>query len=435
MFTSFIYSLGWSLIHSFWQAAIIYLALQLLLKFLKNAPAKIRYMLSVIAMAGILIAFLFTFYHQWERMYAATEITVTVPTAIASGTTASLPYFSDSNIAKPLTGGWLIYLVSLYAIGLLFFSGKVIRDLYLMQRIRHTRTFPFDPAWEKYLAKLANAWQISRKVGLYLSEKIDIPVVIGYFKPVIYLPFSIVNNLTPEQIETILLHELAHIKRADFLVNIIQTVVETLLFFNPFIWLLSKNIRKERELACDEWVIAEKEPKIYAESLLALEENRWDKGQFALAATSKKQHLYQRIKHIMEMKKKKLNVAQKLLVLLFILGSIISISWFVPQKSSTPQVDYLQNSAPGHSSSEMKDTAAHAQETTPAKAAGITMASPAAAPSHPDTLPDPIAPAPPAAPAPPNPPATPDVPDAPALTDSLAVGLDSILAHATSYMH
>lgn len=424
MLTSLIYSLGWSLIHSLWQAAVIYLVLQTLLKYFKNSPARVRCMLSATALTGIFICFLLTFYAQWEN--TLTNITVNhIPATLTAADVVSLPYFSGPSIPGSTTSGWLIYLVSLYAVGLLFFLGRVLRDLYLMQSIRHTRAFPFDPAWEKYLSKLANAWQISRNVGLYLSEKIDVPVVIGYFKPVIYLPFSIVNNLTPEQIETILLHELAHIKRADFLVNIIQTIMETLLFFNPFVWLLSKNIRQERELACDEWVIAEKEPKIYAESLLALEENRWHKGKFTLAAISKKQQLYQRIKNIMEMKKRKLNVAQKLLVTLFIVGSIVSISWLVPQKETTP--DHSQNSIAERASKAVKDTTPPlpAPPKTAPGAATIPPPATPATPSSPDANPLPDPPAPPAGPDSP-------APAAPAVSDSLPDGLDSVVANAAA---
>src|SRR5699024_8496579 len=330
--SSLINALGWTLIHSLWQGAILFLLLKLVLLYMRDSPARARYGLSCFALAGIFIFFLFTFYYQCERISAFAQIT---SIAGNTATTETVPYgeiFSPAPLKGHLTTNWLLMLVGLYATGLFFFIGKVIRDIYVMRAIRNTGKKPVDRAWERYLAQLAQAWKIPQNVGLYLSRKVDVPVVIGYFKPVIYLPFSLMNHLPPEQIETILLHELAHIKRADFLVNMLQTLVETLLFFNPFVWVVSNTMRKERELACDELVIAEKEPGIYAESLLALEENRINKGKLILAATHEKQQLLYRIKKIMEMKTKKFNIAQKLLVLLFIVITAFSISWLTPGK-------------------------------------------------------------------------------------------------------
>ncbi len=328
--SSFINALGWTLIHSLWQGAMLFLLLKLVLLYMKDSPARIRYDLSCFALGGIFIFFLLTFYDQWERISAFSQVTFHASGAATTGTALPGAAFSPPSFKDHFTGNWLLYPVGLYAVGLFFFLVKVIRDLYLMRTIRNTGKRPFDRVWENYLIQLARAWKIPQNVGLYLSEKVDVPVVIGYFKPVIYLPFSLVNHLPPEQIETILLHELAHIKRADFLVNILQTLVETLLFFNPFAWAVSKMINKERELACDERVVAEKGPKTYAESLLALEENRMDTGKLVLAATHKKQQLFYRIKNIMEMKTKKFNVAQKLLVFAFIIITAFSISWLTP---------------------------------------------------------------------------------------------------------
>jgi hypothetical protein len=130
-----------------------------------------------------------------------------------------------------------------------------------------------------------------------------VPVVSGVLKPVILLPVAAVNDLTTAELQTILLHELAHIRRNDYLHNLIQVTTETILFFNPFVWLVSARIRRERELCCDDMVMAATGDSLcYARALAALEEGRVEAGGLSLAANSDQLELLNRIKRIMTMK-------------------------------------------------------------------------------------------------------------------------------------
>jgi hypothetical protein len=204
-------------------------------------------------------------------------------------------------------------------------------DLLQLQHIRRKQVLPIDSVWEQHLDKLLLQLQLSRKVKLLISEHIQVPVMIGFLKPLIILPVIMFNNLTAEQLEAILLHELAHIKRNDYLLNIFQSIVETILFFNPFIWLISKNIRIEREHCCDDLVITGKvHPLHYAKALVALEEYRLTVNTLAMAVANNKQHLFHRIKRIMEMKTKNINYTQKLLAVLIIAVGLVSIAWLNP---------------------------------------------------------------------------------------------------------
>ncbi|HEX5551621.1 MAG TPA: M56 family metallopeptidase, partial [Chitinophagaceae bacterium] len=328
---SLVNALGWTLIHSVWQALVIFAILRLLLALLRRAPAYIRYNLSCWALGGIFVWFLITFYHQWQSLAVQAL-------SVSSAMPAMADLYAPAQVSANATGGvfaiasLLPWVVGLYVAGLLVFIAKVMRDVLALFYIRSSRIQPFDPAWEKYLLKLSGAWHLTQRIRLYLSERIDVPVVIGQLKPIIYLPFSMVTNLTPAQIEAILLHELAHIRRYDFLLNILQTVVETILFFNPFVWWISGSIRTERENCCDDMVLSLTQRKLYAGALLALEENRSYKGRFVLSAAGKKQQLFHRIKRIMEAKTKKMNAIQRLLVLLVLAGSIFSIAWLAPEK-------------------------------------------------------------------------------------------------------
>lgn len=368
--------LGATILASLWQSLIVFSGVRLLLWVLRHAPSRVRYQAAAGGLAVLGAWFILTFYHQWQQQGTVTVVWETLAPAL-SAAAGGAPVVVSSGWNGEM---WLPVLGMLYLAGLICFTGKIARDVVMLVRIRRSRRVPFDPAWDHYLVTLKKAWKISRQVGLYLSRKIDIPIVVGYLKPVIYLPFSMASDLTGEQIEAILLHELAHIKRMDFLVNILQTVVETLLFFNPLVWWISRVVRRERENSCDELVVSRTTPGIYATALLALEESRMRKGRFVLAAADEKNQLFHRIKRIMEMKTKKLNVIQKIVVIAIVAGSLVSLAWLAP--SQTPD-----------------RTGRPADTTRPAPPAPV--APPAAA----------------AVPAPPPPPAsTPSAPPAPGMT-------------------
>jgi BlaR1 peptidase M56 len=140
---------------------------------------------------------------------------------------------------------------------------------------------------------------IRKKVTIWLSENVEVPSVIGFFKPIILLPVAALIHLTADQAESIILHELAHIKRNDYLVNLLQSFIELVLFFNPFAKLLGHAARKERENCCDDWVLNYQYNKHdYAAALLMLEQQRTQRVTLALAATNGKKNLLGRIKRL-----------------------------------------------------------------------------------------------------------------------------------------
>ena len=125
--------------------------------------------------------------------------------------------------------------------------------------------------WKIFVKQVSYQLGIKKNVTIYLSELVTTPMTIGFLKPIILVPLASINHLSAEQIEAVLLHELAHIKRLDYLFNLFLSVAETILFFNPFSQLISKTIKKERENSCDDWVLQFKyNPSMYAEALLRI---------------------------------------------------------------------------------------------------------------------------------------------------------------------
>ncbi|OMP78231.1 M56 family metallopeptidase [[Flexibacter] sp. ATCC 35208] len=333
--TILIQAFGWALLHSLWQGFLIFACLRLVLYVWSHMSARIKYNLSYLSLTGIFAWFCITLYQQVTAALRIRQATwVMIETGVRQRHLEVPPiYHSQSTIKHfiPQLEMWFPVLVGLYVTGVAVMSIKLIMDLVQLKQIRNKQVLPIDAVWEKHLERLAARLRIPRKVQLLISTQIQVPVMIGFLKPLILLPVAMFNNLTAEQLEAILLHELAHIKRNDYLLNIFQSIVETILFFNPFIWWITKNIRLEREHCCDDLVIASQvQPLQYAKALVALEEYRLTVNALAMAAADNKQHLFHRIKRIMEMKTKNINYTQKLLAVLIIAVSLVAIAWLNP---------------------------------------------------------------------------------------------------------
>lgn len=333
--TILIQAFGWALLHSLWQGFLIFACLRIVLYVWAHMSARIKYNLSYLSLTGIFAWFCITL---WQQVSAALRVRQATWIMIETGVRQKhldMPeiYHSQATLRHfiPQLEMWFPGLVALYVTGVAVMSIKLIMDLVQLKQIRQKQVLPIDAVWEKHLGRLTAQLRIPRKVQLLISTHIQVPVMIGFLKPLILLPVAMFNNLTAEQLEAILLHELAHIKRNDYLLNIFQSIVETILFFNPFIWWITKNIRLEREHCCDDLVIASQvQPLQYAKALVALEEYRLTVNALAMAAADNKQHLFHRIKRIMEMKTKNINYTQKLLAVLIIAVSLVAIAWLNP---------------------------------------------------------------------------------------------------------
>ncbi|UPK68581.1 M56 family metallopeptidase [Chitinophaga filiformis] len=331
-----IQAFGWALLHSFWQAFFIFACLRIVLRLWPQASSSIKYNLSYISLTGIFTWFSVTLWLQIDavrRVHQAAYLMIETGIRPAASVEVPAIYKSQAELTGLFPGleMWFPALVAIYVAGVAVMTIKLTLDLLQLQQIRKKQVLPIDEAWEKHLQKLAAQLKIPRRVKLLISQYIQVPVMIGFLKPVILLPVAMFNSLTAEQLEAILLHELAHIKRNDYLLNIFQSIVETILFFNPFVWWISKNIRLEREHCCDDLVLTNQvQPLHYAKALVALEEYRLTVNALAMAAADNKQHLFHRIKRIMEMKTKNINYTQKLLAVMIIAVGLVSIAWLNP---------------------------------------------------------------------------------------------------------
>lgn len=178
------------------------------------------------------------------------------------------------------------WLLALWFLGVLLLSLRFAGGLVTAQRLRRVETSPTVQFWQEKLRDLCSRLRVSRPVRLCESALVEVPTVIGWLRPVILIPMSAISGLSAEQLEALLAHELAHIRRCDYLVNLIQTTVETLLFYHPAVWWVSRQIRHEREHCCDDLAVAAcGDVLTYARALAALEQMRVVTPQLAVAAS------------------------------------------------------------------------------------------------------------------------------------------------------
>ncbi len=182
--------------------------------------------------------------------------------------------------------------------------GRFVRNYRFVKAIRSTGISRADVKWRIFVRNIGARMGIRKPVQVWLSELVHSPVTIGYLKPIILLPIAAVSNLGPQQLEAILLHELAHIRRHDYFINLIIRFIQTLLYFNPFVAAFVKIVEREREKCCDEMVMQfQYDPHGYASALLVLQQAHEHRA-FAMAASGKNNDLLHRIEWIMGVQKK-----------------------------------------------------------------------------------------------------------------------------------
>ncbi len=328
-----VHSLGWAILHSLWQGALVFVALWIILALFPSIQAKHKYGMAFGSLMLLFGSFAIDFYQEWSQLQLSiVKITESSGSFSSSKTllTSTLPQQHgrlDSFIASIERA--LPLLVVLYGLGILLMSMRLTLNLINIKRLRNQGLETPPLSVIEMMTGLMAEQDITKKIGLFISNKVDVPATIGYLKPIILLPVASVNNLSTEELEAILIHELAHIKRNDYLLNIIQTVVETILFFNPFAWLISAQIRREREYCCDDEVLSYTHyPIPYAKALANLESYRT--RSLTMAAAGNGGHLLNRIKRIVEMKKQPVNYGYLGLCLLLVAGITISAICYTP---------------------------------------------------------------------------------------------------------
>lgn len=302
--------IGWLLVHSVWQFALVALVLAAVLQAMRRRSANARYCACVLAWAAIAtmpaVTWMLLPASAPDVTAAAPYVPLTVepvspdgarpiaapmPEEPAQVVPAETRWAVSGDPTGPVEAGppvthwwvpleasiapWLGQLVALWCFGVLLFALRPAWGWYTVQRLKRRGTaavpLPIVEMVERGCRRLA----LRQNVRVLQSALVGAPVVVGSLRPLILLPLSVVNGLSPTQLEAILAHELAHIRRHDYLVNLLQTLSETIFFYHPALWWVSSRIRHEREHCCDELAAEALGSRVdYGRALLALAELR-----------------------------------------------------------------------------------------------------------------------------------------------------------------
>lgn len=326
--------LGWSLLHFVWQGAVIGALSAAMLMAMRRSSANARYLVAVATLALMGIApIATTAWHVFQNSETAsrfesddrllaTDETNTASAQIGAAAvdgsiSASEPHSElaalarssvpDASEVQPHTASaapvtpatelshlesaklfcesHMTWIVNGWLVGVVLLSLRMFVGWCRVQRLKQRGHQPASDILQAVLTRLIERLKVSRPVQLVESALVEVPTVIGWLKPVILLPATALTGLNADQIEALLAHELGHVRRNDYLINLLQTVIETLLFYHPVVWWLSRRIRIEREHCCDDLAVQVCGDELsYAKTLVALEELRGPRIKLALSA-------------------------------------------------------------------------------------------------------------------------------------------------------
>jgi beta-lactamase regulating signal transducer with metallopeptidase domain len=285
-------TLAWSLLHFLWQGAAL-AAFAAALMFVFRKPST-RYLIGVSTLGLMLLSFAVTvsLLSRVDEPSAAATAAGAPAAALAPPTgTHALPDLVPSNL--PWTEGQaaidsthdFAWLARGWLIGVFLLALRIAFGLFVIEQLRRRNLIALPDALIERFQALQARLGIQRGIRYAECALVNVPAVIGFFRPVVLIPLRALTGLSPEQLEALVAHELGHIKRFDVAVNFVQVITETLFFFHPAVWWLNKRIRADREDCCDDIAVSAAGSKVgYAKALATIAHWR-DVPDFAMAAT------------------------------------------------------------------------------------------------------------------------------------------------------
>ena len=301
-------AVAWTLIHFCWQAAAVAAVFRVVSIALARRTAKTRYLTALGSLLLMLVLAACTF--AWElrsdpasipfannTTISAAPLAGDFPRSAAPGFFATQPvveHISLSNLLPWIDGLWLA--------GVLVLSIRGLGGWWYLHRLRLDAIDEIPAPIRASFDRICVAFNLRREALLRLTDAIDGPMTMGVLRAIVLLPVSALTSLGPEELEVVFAHELAHIRRADFFWNVLQTIAETLFFFHPAVWWISSRVRQERELCCDDLALKVcPNPIAYAQALFRIEEQRSNRLHLAMALDGHASHpnLLARIERIL----------------------------------------------------------------------------------------------------------------------------------------
>ena len=323
-----------TILHSIWQISLIVLFSSLLLLILRRHSSNLRYFITLVSFGLIILWSGVSFVDHYSHADSKETVLSTDnhPEMVVLESTFGQKHLipsinqlfekSISGILNLSTNANVI--VIFWLIGVIFLASKLSGGLLLVAIRTRKGKIIADRKLLNMVKRLKCVMHINQKVQVFYSNHITVPSVVGVLKPVILVPVGMLAGIPANQVEAIVAHELAHIKRLDVLVNIVQSLIEIVFFFHPGIWWLSKIMRVERENCCDDLALKLcDEPITYIKALSNIEEFRLTKSNIMVALSNNKEHLLARIKRMITGKTQTMTSPVYLLAIaLFVIGAI-----------------------------------------------------------------------------------------------------------------
>jgi bla regulator protein blaR1 len=334
-------TIGWTLVHSLWQSALVLVAVMIVMRWVPLRLSRLRYAIACSGVvASVVIACATFFFYNSSASPYITHIPTSTPnlslTQIVQSSEGSASVL-ESGIATTMSAlnENMPIIVAMWAVGMLVFSLRLFTGWWTINRLK-SDAVAIVGFWHDQLCSLAKQLGIDEHIMLAENPRITTPMVIGFLKPIVLVPTGMLTGLSTEQIETIFVHELAHIKRYDYIINLLQVLIETIFFFNPFVWIMSNIIRREREYCCDDDVVKIHGGTLaYAHALAQLEEWKLSKSTFALALAANKNQLLNRIKRIMEKSGQNYSGKDRFIPAVLLIVGLVCASWLTVQKKES----------------------------------------------------------------------------------------------------
>jgi beta-lactamase regulating signal transducer with metallopeptidase domain len=360
---------GWMLLHSLWQGMLIATFTGILLIFLRKSSARARYWVANAGLWVLLIAAGLTFWLSIPDSVQAPASAQNLPAPEKAGAmpidslqTAPDPVPSASSADFFAFGAYfeqhlpLVFLTWFLGMGLLLL--RLLGNIGYIHYIKTRHNFPADPYWLEVLDKLQQRSGYLKSIELIESALVNTPMTVGLLKPLILFPIGMINRLDPGAVEAILAHELGHIIRRDYLFNLIQNLIECLFYYHPAVWWLSAQIRREREIAADDFALQlTQNPTGYARALVAVQELSYGVYAPALAFASGKTQFFKRIQHILNIQSTKNLAMEKLIgtgaMLLLVFG--LAYAQYSGKQHFSEDLEYRGDPTSGIWEGEIKD--------------------------------------------------------------------------------
>ncbi|PYF72844.1 M56 family metallopeptidase [Pedobacter nutrimenti] len=342
--SNWVNALGLTLFHSLWIGILLALVTSAIILFTKKSSARLRYNLLTATLCLFVLVMGLVFIRSIDAPKQQTvlpQITMNTPAQVL----AQPPVIpsSESGLAeraKEVLNLWSLYSYQIVMIWFLIICAKCIQLVAGLHSVHYLKkNNVFDPGryWEDKITELSEKLGLQKSIRLLQSGLAKVPMTAGHLKPVILMPLGMLNGLSLAEVEAILSHELAHIKRRDYLVNILQSLIEIVFFFNPAILWISRLIREERENCCDDLALTCTDNKqTYIKALISCQEFQSLNPEYAMAFSGKRGQLLGRVSRMVFNKSASLNKVEKTVLTIVLISSVLLTAAFTKDSKTAP---------------------------------------------------------------------------------------------------